>query len=260
MLPKLEHCSVGGNQLASIENVLPPEIRLLKLPATEEGGELEKYIKVGPYSTMRTLRIGQNRVTKIPLNFAQLFVNLKQLVANKNGISMLPVDMFDLPMLEVLVLSKNELSSLPNVNNPKIRLRCLVLSKNQFGDIPASIGKISLLQKLYLDNNQIEGLTKALGSLKYMYKLDLSMNQINGDSVLASGLLKSATLHNIKLKPGNPNIPKDLSSKENFEASPLASPLRRMTNASPMGSPVSKRSGDGSDSEYGDPSPRRVEQ
>jgi len=38
------------------------------------------------------------------------------------------------------------------------------------------------------------------------------------------------------------------------------SPLRRMTNSSPLNSPMSKRSGDDSDSEYGDPSPRRVEQ
>jgi len=187
VLSNLQSLSVGGNQLASINNLLPPKILALKTVATEEGGEVEEYAKVGPYKTLHTLRFGQNRVTKIPLNFAQLFVNLKTLVANKNGIASLPADIFDLPMLQVLVLSKNELTTLPPVNNAKIRIRCLVLSKNLFEEVPESIGRINLLQKLYFDNNQIASLPKALGALKYMYKLDMSMNQLDGDTVLASG-------------------------------------------------------------------------
>lgn len=189
-LTNLQSLSVGGNQLASIDNLLPPEIAALKTVATEEGAEVEEYVKVGPYKTLQTLRFGQNRVSKIPLNFAQLFVNLKTLVANKNGISVLPADIFDLPRLQVLVLSKNELRTLPPVKNPKIRLRCLVLSKNLFEEIPVSIGRIQLLQKLYFDNNQISALPKAIGALKYLYKLDMSMNQLDGDTVLASGDVK----------------------------------------------------------------------
>ena len=167
---------------------MPPQIRLLKEADTDEFGPTSAFRKIGPYSTLRTLRIGQNRLSKLPLNFAQLFVNLKTLVANKNDISSLPVDLFDLPMLQVLVLSRNGLSTLPPVSNPDIRLRCLVLGKNQFQEVPISIGKMKLLQKLYFDNNKIVELPKFLGVLKYMYKLDLSNNQLTGDTVLASGL------------------------------------------------------------------------
>lgn len=257
-LPRLERLVVGGNQLGSIDELMPPEIRALKEPDTDEFGPTEPYRKMGPYSTLRTLRIGQNRISKLPLNFAQLFVNLKTLVANKNAISSLPVDLLNLPMLQVLVLSRNELSTLPPISNPHIRLRCLVLSKNQFEEVPMSIGKVKLLQKLYFDNNQIAELPKIFSVLKYMYKLDMSMNQLTGDTVLNSGLLRSATLHQLKLKPGNTAVPKDLSSKENFAKSPLASPLRRRGVAE---SPMSRASQDDDrESDYEDPSPRRVSQ
>ena len=198
-MTNLESLRVGGNQLVSIDQIMPPEIRAAKTQLTEEGGPQEKYTKLGPYKTLRTLRFGQNRVSRLPLNFARLFVNLRTLVANKNGIAVLPVDIWDLPLLEVLVLSKNELMTLPPVNNTKIRLRCLVLSKNKFEEVPQSVGRIKLLQKLYLDNNRIENLPKALGALKYMYKLDMSMNKLTGDVVLHSGLLKSATLTQVCL-------------------------------------------------------------
>jgi hypothetical protein len=73
------------------------------------------------------------------------------------------------------------------------------------------------------------------------------------------GLLKSATLSDIKLKPGNPKVGKDLASKEAFEASPLASPLRRMGTGSPLSSPDPRgRTDTDSDEGYEDPSPRRV--
>ena len=257
LLTNLESLRVGGNQLATIEHLLPPAIRELKNPTTEEGGIQEEFAKVGPFKTLRTLRFGQNRVSKIPINFAQIFVHLRTLVANKNGLVALPIDLFNLPSLEVLVLSRNELTDLPPVNNAKIRLRCLVLSRNLFEEIPTCIGKIRFMQKLYFDNNKIAALPKALGALKYMYKLNMANNQLTGDSVMHSGLLKSATLHNIILKPGNPNVPKDLSSKENFAASPLASPLRRLAQQSPLNSPE-KPPGD-DESDYDDPSPRRVD-
>ena len=198
-MPSLERLVVGGNQLGSIDELMPPGILSLKEADTEEFGPTERYRKVGPYNTLRTLRIGQNRISKLPLNFAQLFVNLKTLVANKNAISSLPVDLFNLPMLQVLVLSRNELSTLPPVSNPNIRLRCLVLSKNQFEEVPMSIGKMKLLQKLYYDNNKIAELPKFFSVLRYMYKLDLSMNQLTGDTVLNSGALFVPSANPLKI-------------------------------------------------------------
>ena len=177
----------NNNMQASIDALIPPEIRILKKPATEESGEAEPFTKIGPWKTLRTLRLGQNRVNKLPLNFGQLFINLKTLVANKNGIASLPSDLFDLPMLELLVLSNNELMTLPPVSNTKIRLRCLVLSKNKFTEIPSVIGKMNWLQKLYFSFNEIETLPKLLGSLRYLYRFDISNNKLTGDTVLASG-------------------------------------------------------------------------
>jgi len=172
---------------ASIDELLPPEIRILKQPDLEEFGPTERYRKMGPYSTLKTLRFGQNRVSRLPVNFAQIFVNLRTVVANKNGISCLPIDFLNLPRLQVLVLSNNELTALPPVTNSQIQLRCLVLSKNRFDEIPLCIGKMKLLQKLYLDNNEIIILPKALAALKYLYKLNLAMNKLTSDSVLATG-------------------------------------------------------------------------
>ena len=74
-----------------------------------------------------------------------------------------------------------------------------------------------------------------------------------------AGLLKSATLHDIKLKPGNPDLPKDLSSKENFATSPLASPMRRMNQGS-LTSPMSPPSRGAESSDYEDASPRRAKE
>jgi hypothetical protein len=74
-----------------------------------------------------------------------------------------------------------------------------------------------------------------------------------------TGLLRSATLHDLVLKPGNTAVPKDLSSKENFASSPLASPLRR--RGALAESPVSRvttASTEEEGSDYEDPSPRRV--
>jgi hypothetical protein len=77
------------------------------------------------------------------------------------------------------------------------------------------------------------------------------------NATVGTGLLRSATLHDLVLKPGNTAVPKDLSSKENFANSPLASPLRRRGTAeSPMSRVTTASEEEGSD--YEDPSPRRV--
>lgn len=73
-----------------------------------------------------------------------------------------------------------------------------------------------------------------------------------------TGLLRSATLHDLVLKPGNTAVPKDLSSKENFANSPLASPLRRRSAAESPVSRVTTASTEEEGSDYEDPSPRRV--
>ncbi len=99
-------------------------------------------------------------------------------VLDKNQLSLLPSELWNLVSLQVLSLSGNQLKEVSVEIGQLSKLQKLWLDENQLKEVPAEIGQLSKLQKLYLQQNQLSTLPAEMWALISLQILDLRRNQL----------------------------------------------------------------------------------
>ena len=137
----------------------------------------------------------REKLTRIPEEVFEL-THLKVLNLSHNLLSKLP-DYFDnFPNLEVLYLSSNRLSKLPPSFTSLSNLTTLDLSENKLYNLPDFIGTLVNLRTLDLRGNKLSGLPSYFANLSRLTTLYLSYNQL---SDLPNSLFKLSNLNALYL-------------------------------------------------------------
>ncbi|MEH2339011.1 COR domain-containing protein [Nostoc sp.] len=97
---------------------------------------------------------------------------------NKEKLTEIPAEVFQLEWLEVLNLSGNQLTTLPEAIARLQQLTSLYLYGNQLKTLPEAIAHLQKLASLYLYDNQLKTLPEAIASLPQLTYLNLSGNQL----------------------------------------------------------------------------------
>ncbi|MBD2457805.1 leucine-rich repeat domain-containing protein [Nostoc sp. FACHB-87] len=97
---------------------------------------------------------------------------------DKEKLTEIPAEVFELEWLEVLNLSDNRITTLPEAITRLSQLTTLNLSYNQITTLPEAITRLSQLTTLNLSYNKITTLPEAITRLSRLTTLDLNDNQI----------------------------------------------------------------------------------
>lgn len=142
--------------------------------------------------------------------------HLKELDLTKEYVSLaqIPIEVFELPELEVLDLSNNELASIPEAIYKLEKLTILLLGGNQFTEIPESISNLQHLKELNLANNKITSIPTWISRLTNLTCLNLGGNQLVSipDSISELPNLTFLNLGNNQLS----SIPDSISQLHNL--------------------------------------------
>lgn len=107
------------------------------------------------------------------------FDHITSLVANGQGLTMIPQEIKHLTRLANLILTNHQIQSIPLEIVNLTQLRCLSLAGNQIQRIPQEIRNLDQLQELYLNNNQIQNIPQEIkGFLDQLQKLSLDGNPL----------------------------------------------------------------------------------
>ena len=120
----------------------------------------------------------KDKLTKIPEEIFEL-THLKVLRLNYNRISELPEPLGNLTNLTELDLSRNQLSELPELLGNLTNLTGLYLWDTQLSELPEFLGNLTNLTKLYLSGNQLSELPESFGELTNLIELYLWDNQLS---------------------------------------------------------------------------------
>ncbi|KYR00058.1 Kelch repeat-containing protein [Tieghemostelium lacteum] len=144
---------------------------------------------------LENVSLSNNRLVVIPPLYT--WMKLKTLNISNNYLTKLPIDIFQIPTLEVLRASNNQIddNGIPKVIT-STKLRSLDLRKNLLQTIPEGIINLVELQVLTLQENQIQELTPDIQKLTALTELNLNSNQI---SLLPSQLLLLTNLKKLYL-------------------------------------------------------------
>lgn len=160
------------------------------IPASDNGGNTST--QETPENTINT-----------PIEQAK---DVKQLIESKNlisldlsgqGLTKVPVNIFEKTDLEVLNLSSNNLTGALQAEVRHLQnLKTFDLSNNKFTGVPAEVGQLKKLETLDLSNNLLTGLPHELGNLSNLKVLDLSGNNYSEADleVIRKGLSPQATI------------------------------------------------------------------
>ncbi|MEH2256825.1 COR domain-containing protein [Nostoc sp.] len=97
---------------------------------------------------------------------------------DKEKLTEIPAEVFELEWLEVLNLSYNQLTTLPEAIADLQKLTSLDLSHNQLRTLPKAIARLQQLTSLNLSHNQLTILPQAIADLQKLTSLNLSYNQL----------------------------------------------------------------------------------
>ncbi len=95
---------------------------------------------------------------------------------DKEKLTEIPAEVFELEWLEVLNLSVNQLTTLPEAIARLQQLTSLGLSDNQLTTLPEAIARLQQLTSLDLSHNGLTTLPEAIANLQQLTSLDLSHN------------------------------------------------------------------------------------
>ena len=141
------------------------------------GSELDR---MNPY--VRHLDLGRKGITEITPDegrlLAEHYPNLIELNLNKNNLTSVPAEIFQIRGLVRLSLSNNQLTHLPGQLGQLKDLKELSLSGNELSSVPAEIGELRLLESLLLDRNQLQTLPAQIWQLSSLGILYLAANQL----------------------------------------------------------------------------------
>ncbi|MEJ6480822.1 COR domain-containing protein [Nostoc punctiforme UO1] len=99
-------------------------------------------------------------------------------IDDKENLTEIPAEVFELEWLEVLNLNGNQLTTLPEAIAHLQQLTTLDLSHNQLTTLPEAIARLQKLTYLGLSHNQLTTLPEAIASLQQLTTLYLSSNQL----------------------------------------------------------------------------------
>ena len=155
----------------------------------------------------------KDKLTEIPPEVFEL-THLKTLKLSYNRISELPESLGNLTNLVKLDLSENHLSEMPESLGNLTSLTELDLSRNHLSEMPESLGNLTNLIKLDLSRNQLLELPKSLGNLTNLTELCLWRNQL---SELPESLGKLTNLTKLGLSRNYlPELPESLGKLTNL--------------------------------------------
>ena len=97
---------------------------------------------------------------------------------DKDKLSEIPVEIFDLVWLKILKLNNNEIEHIPDSISRLQNLTVLSLANNQLRKLPNSISQLEILSHLYLGSNHIRELPNSIFRLQNLCRLDLENNPI----------------------------------------------------------------------------------
>jgi Leucine-rich repeat (LRR) protein len=135
-----------------------------------DGNEYEESITILDLSSIKLI--------EIPLEVFTL-INLKKLVLNFTGISIIPEQIKYLTNLEMLSLYDNKISIIPEEIKYLTNLKKLFLYDNKISIIPEEIKYLINLKELYLCYNQISMIPEEIKYLTNLEQLDLDYNKIS---------------------------------------------------------------------------------
>eukprot|EP00960_Hanusia_phi_P070651 767358-Hanusia_phi.AAC.2 len=176
--------------------------------------------------SLQSLRVGHNNILIIP-EAIQHWNALSSVILNNNEIHALPSGIWNMKNVRVVVLSQNSIKTLPEFDNQEIKIQVLVLTSNRITDVPNSISKCAQMRELYLNDNLIVELPKGVNKLRKMKVLDVSLNNLSESGLLKSNILRNAGIDSLILKPGNDDLPYELTSRQAFRGSSYYSNSRK---------------------------------
>ncbi|QSJ19362.1 leucine-rich repeat domain-containing protein [Nostoc sp. UHCC 0702] len=97
---------------------------------------------------------------------------------DKEKLTEIPAEVFELEWLEALDLGGNQITTLPEAIARLQKLTTLYLGHNQITTLPEAIARLQQLTSLYLSDNQITTLPEAITRLQQLTYLNLRGNQI----------------------------------------------------------------------------------
>jgi Leucine-rich repeat (LRR) protein len=135
-------------------------------------------------STLRTLSLHNNRITKVP-NAISLLYCLEKLNISYNKIERLPNCIGNLTRLEVLDVTNNRLSEFPSTLTRLKSLRQLRFEGNQIEKLPHNIGRLIHLKEICAQGNKVNALNGTISSLRELELLNLNRNKLLSLAVCA---------------------------------------------------------------------------
>ncbi|MGX9725942.1 MAG: COR domain-containing protein [Candidatus Electronema sp. VV] len=123
------------------------------------------------------LLLGEQGLTELPLKLFQL-IKLQALDLGGNQLSTLPPQFFQLTNLIELYLWHNQLSKLPEKIFKLTNLTELYLSRNQLTSLPTELFQLKNLASLWLNDNQLTSLSPKIVQLTNLTDLDLRGNPL----------------------------------------------------------------------------------
>ncbi|QLE44267.1 GTPase [Nostoc sp. C052] len=136
----------------------------------------------------------KEKLTEVPAEVFELEW-LEVLNLSGNGLRTLPETIARLPQLTFLDLSGNQLTTLPEAIASLQQLTTLDLSRNQLTELPEAIASFQQLTTLYLNRNQLTELPEAIASLQQLTTLHLSENQLTELPEAIASLQQLTTLY-----------------------------------------------------------------
>jgi Leucine-rich repeat (LRR) protein len=152
--------------------------------------------RIGELQHLRTLDLGHNQLTNLPVELGKLTEINDFLYMHDNQLEFLPRSLERLRELKYLNISQNRFSAFPEICHIS-RLVELRATDNQFSDLPSSIARLSRLRELHLRNNRLRALPTAIAELSELRLLDLRGNPIE---TLPESILEMPRLEKIDLR------------------------------------------------------------
>lgn len=156
---------------------------------------------------VKTLDVTNNRLAALP---ASLEANaaLVRLVAARNLLTSLPLELYSLSSLKVLNLDNNRLAALPPGISGLQRLDTLSVSGNVLRELPEELGQLGGLKTLHAAGNRLEALPGSLGACSALEELNAADNFLTDIPPAFAGLarLKLAVLDGNRIEGVPPGV------------------------------------------------------
>ena len=204
-MSSLERLWIKDSQL---EGAIPPEMgnmtNLEDLNLADNNLEGPIPAELARLSNLKYLNLAGNQFTgPLPDSFKDM-TELASINLERNSITAVPAEIWDLPQLASMELSGNQLQgSIESIVSSYAGLWRLGLANNQLtGTIPAQLGGATDLRALRLGGNQLTGaIPPELGNLGLLETLELQNNMLTGE--LPEELSQLASLQFLLLNGNN---------------------------------------------------------